>query len=108
MPDQLAAGWLDLQPSGVRSDCSIPAGSGVYYYEASIAPYECDRSEAPEGCYATPYEQMAIGVATAAVPLNTPPGDTDQGFNIDAWTEGCAAFASGVGGSVNNGNWNGR
>lgn len=81
--DMLAAEWLDLQPSGVRSDCSIPAGSGVYYYEASIAPYECDRSEAPEGCYATPYEQMAIGVATAAVPLNTPPGDTDQGFNID-------------------------
>ncbi|NIR38398.1 MAG: hypothetical protein GWO22_21240, partial [Actinobacteria bacterium] len=81
--DMLGAELWTLGVSGVRSECSIAPGSGVFYYEGTIAPHECDRSEAPEGCYRTPYEQLNFGLATSAAPLTQPPGANAQSFGIE-------------------------
>jgi len=82
-PDLLGAEFWTLNVAGVRSECSITPGSGVFYYEGTLAPHECERSEAPEGCYRTPYGLLNFGVATSAAALNQVPGTNDQSFGIE-------------------------
>ncbi len=82
-PEMLGVEFWTLAISGVRSDCSIAPGSGVFYYEGTIAPYDCDPAEAPEGCYVTPYELMNFGVATSTSPLSETPGSNTTSFGIE-------------------------
>lgn len=81
-PDRLGAEWNTLDGSGVRSECSISPGSGVYYFEASIEPWECDRDEVPLGCVLTPRDLLNVGVAPASTPFTQNPGASTAGFDL--------------------------
>lgn len=80
--DRLAAEWHSSALGGVRSECAATAGSGVFYFEASLDPYECDPGDAPLGCIPTPRGTLNLGVGTAAAELTTFPGSTDAGFDL--------------------------
>jgi hypothetical protein len=67
-PDRLGMQQVTLGRQGVRSDVAVSAGSGVFYFEAQR--------------YAD-WPFVLLGVVTAAVPLDTGFGDTDQLFGID-------------------------
>ncbi|MEM9070803.1 MAG: hypothetical protein AAGE52_20005 [Myxococcota bacterium] len=93
-PDGLAVEMTTISAVGVRSDCSVgPSASAVYYFEGSIAPYECDPADAPEGCVDTPFQLMSFGVGTATLSFAGSPGETDQGFSLDT---GGAYFYDGM------------
>jgi len=66
--DRLGMQQLTLGRQGVRSDTAVSPGSGIFYFEAQRlvdAPF------------------IELGVATAAVPLDSNLGDTDQTFGVD-------------------------
>ncbi|MCA9616659.1 MAG: PKD domain-containing protein, partial [Myxococcales bacterium] len=81
-PDRLAIEWNLLNNGGVRSECAVMPGSGVYYFEASVEPYECDRADVPLGCVPTPRDQLSVGVATSSADLTVNPGATASGFDV--------------------------
>jgi hypothetical protein len=67
-PDRLAMEVLSLGRAGVRSDVAIQPGSGIFYFE---------------GQRLVASSLIVIGIATAAVPLESTPIETGQGFSID-------------------------
>ncbi|MBX3247937.1 MAG: hypothetical protein KF901_12225 [Myxococcales bacterium] len=81
-PDRLAAEWHTGVVGGVRSECAVAPASGVFYFEASIEPWECDPTEAPLGCVPTPRGGLNLGVGTASASLTTHPGSTASGLDV--------------------------
>ncbi len=79
--DRLGVEWT-LGSGGARSECGIAPRSGVFYFEASIEPYECDRAEVPLGCVPTTPDLLNVGVATGSASFDQNPGATSAGFDL--------------------------
>ncbi len=68
--DRLAVVAHTLDQGGARSECSVGPLSGVWYMEASIEPWECDRDTSELGCYPTPRGLMNVGLAPGSLSLD--------------------------------------
>lgn len=85
--------WNTLDHGATRSTCSVsPGADTLVYFEISREPSDCDRSQAPDGCYVTPAGLMGIGVASNEASLWGFPGDTDQSLGVQTSGE---VFADG-------------
>ena len=80
--DRLGGDFLTLGTGGIRSECSVRPGSGVYYVELSRAPVPCDPVEAPPTCIPAIRGVASLGIGTATVSFHMDVGATNQGVGV--------------------------
>jgi len=81
--DRLAVKYETTGNAGARSACSVAQGSGVWYFEASVEPWDCDRADAPEACATAHPGLMHLGVGVATSSLTMNPGSRADGIDIN-------------------------